>query len=282
MNTPPTKPAIGVIAASGATYPIIRSRVDVVSASMTGHSAFGFKQIALMRSIIGMTASLVGKRQCNPLSGATRAATERARPYKVPSAAKGNDIIGPTVSKLCVGHAHEACLSVVSALTLALMCGVSPASAAAPAPAGSDNGDLPGDLLQLAPPRTATPHPRAARRHPRAAWGRLGPRRPRLPPSMPRLRGGRAGWCHAFISRHRGKTRHRFGCAIRAGPTFDFGAFDGGTDLATAQYTDGSSSTLSGGTGVFASVGAIWTPIWVGDALGLGVGLPGREILFRR
>ena len=46
-----------------------------------------------------------------------------------------------------------------------------------------------------------------------------------------------------------------------SGLTFDLGAFDGGSDLAKASYTDGSTDTLSGGTGVFASVGAIWTPI---------------------
>ncbi len=57
-----------------------------------------------------------------------------------------------------------------------------------------------------------------------------------------------------------------------SGLTFDVGGFDGGTDLATAQYTDGSSDTLSGGTGLFASVGAMWTPLWVGDAVGFGVG----------
>lgn len=57
-----------------------------------------------------------------------------------------------------------------------------------------------------------------------------------------------------------------------SGLTFDFGGFDGGTDLATASFSDGSSETLSGGTGVFASVGAIWTPLWLGDAVGFGVG----------
>lgn len=57
-----------------------------------------------------------------------------------------------------------------------------------------------------------------------------------------------------------------------SGLTFDLGAFDGGDDLATAGYTDGSTSTLSGGTGVFLSVGAIWTPLWLGDAVGFGLG----------
>src|SRR3954462_9447211 len=146
MNTPPTKPAIGVIAASGATYPIIRSRVVVVSASMTGHSAFGFRQIALIRLIISMwPPRFIGNEQFNPLPRAMRAASERARSYEVPAAPKGNVRIAPIASTRRVGHAHEACLSVVSALTFALICGVSPASAAVPAPARSDNGDLPGD-----------------------------------------------------------------------------------------------------------------------------------------
>jgi len=57
-----------------------------------------------------------------------------------------------------------------------------------------------------------------------------------------------------------------------SGLTFDLGGFDGGSDLATASYTNGDMSTLSGGTGVFTSVGAIWTPLWVGDAVGFGVG----------
>jgi hypothetical protein len=84
------------------------------------------------------------------------------------------------------------------------------------------------------------------------------PRRPRAAPL--RIRGPEQDETPMWL-RHPG-----------SGLTFDVGGFDGGTDLATASYSDGSTTTLSGGTGLFASVGAIWTPIWLGDAVGFGVG----------
>jgi hypothetical protein len=55
------------------------------------------------------------------------------------------------------------------------------------------------------------------------------------------------------------------------GLTFDLGVFLGGTDLATATFTDGSTSSLSGGSGLLASVGLMLTPLWVGDGAGFGV-----------
>jgi hypothetical protein len=54
------------------------------------------------------------------------------------------------------------------------------------------------------------------------------------------------------------------------GFTLDFGGFFGGTDLATATFTDGSKSTLSGGSGVLFSVGLMLTPLWAGDGAGFG------------
>jgi hypothetical protein len=45
----------------------------------------------------------------------------------------------------------------------------------------------------------------------------------------------------------------------------------GGDDLVTVGLTDGSSQTLSAGDGVAVSLGVMWTPLWLGDALGLGV-----------
>jgi hypothetical protein len=39
-----------------------------------------------------------------------------------------------------------------------------------------------------------------------------------------------------------------------------------------AELSDGSTETLSAGSGVFLSIGGIWTPLWIGDELGLGVG----------
>jgi hypothetical protein len=54
------------------------------------------------------------------------------------------------------------------------------------------------------------------------------------------------------------------------GLMFDFGAFLGGTDLATATFTDGSTSTVSGGSGVLLSVGVMLTPLWAGDGAGFG------------
>jgi hypothetical protein len=57
-----------------------------------------------------------------------------------------------------------------------------------------------------------------------------------------------------------------------SGVMFDFGGFGGGADLATAQLTDGTNETLSAGGGVFFSIGGLLTPVWIGDAVGFGVG----------
>jgi hypothetical protein len=56
------------------------------------------------------------------------------------------------------------------------------------------------------------------------------------------------------------------------GLVFDLGAFFGGEDLVTAQLADGSSMTLSAGQGVAFSIGGMWTPLWIGDRVGFGVG----------
>jgi hypothetical protein len=146
---------------------------------------------------------------------------------------------------------HEACLSV---LGLVILAGASAHSFAASAPARSDNDDLPSDSSAAAGPGQEAPRPVPSATDSEApARPRNAPPRIHLPPLQ---EDDRPIWL-----RHPG-----------SGLTIDVGAFDGGTDLATAGYTDGSTSTLSGGTGVFASVGAIWTPIWLGDAVGFGLG----------
>jgi len=147
---------------------------------------------------------------------------------------------------------HEACLS---ALGFALLAGASVQAFAASAPARSDNDDPPSDSSSAgtadvsAPPATVpaasdSESPRA----PRRATPRI-----HVPPSQ---EDETPLWL-----RHPG-----------SGLTFDFGGFGGGTDLATAQLSDGTTETLSAGGGGFASVGGLWTPLWVGDELGLGLG----------
>jgi hypothetical protein len=53
---------------------------------------------------------------------------------------------------------------------------------------------------------------------------------------------------------------------------FEIGAFFGGTDLVTADLSDGSSETLSAGQGLGISLGGMWTPLWAADAAGFGLG----------
>ena len=50
-----------------------------------------------------------------------------------------------------------------------------------------------------------------------------------------------------------------------------FGFGGGGDDLVKVSLSDGSTQTLSAGDGVDASLGLMLTPVWVGDALGIGV-----------
>ena len=50
-----------------------------------------------------------------------------------------------------------------------------------------------------------------------------------------------------------------------------FGFGGGGADLVKVSLSDGTTQTLSAGDGVDASLGLMLTPVWVGDALGIGV-----------
>lgn len=50
-----------------------------------------------------------------------------------------------------------------------------------------------------------------------------------------------------------------------------FGFGGGGDDLVKVSLSDGSTQTLSAGDGVDASLGLMLTPVWVGDARGIGV-----------
>lgn len=55
------------------------------------------------------------------------------------------------------------------------------------------------------------------------------------------------------------------------GVMFVFGFGGGGSDLVKVALSDGSSQTLSAGDGIDASLGLMWTPLWMGDALGVGI-----------
>jgi hypothetical protein len=52
---------------------------------------------------------------------------------------------------------------------------------------------------------------------------------------------------------------------------FVVGFGGGGSDLVKVSLSDGSTQTLSAGDGVDASLGLMWTPVWMGDALGIGI-----------
>jgi hypothetical protein len=52
---------------------------------------------------------------------------------------------------------------------------------------------------------------------------------------------------------------------------FLFGFGGGGTDLVKVALSDGSTQTLSAGDGIDISLGLMFTPIWAGDGLGVGV-----------
>jgi len=57
-----------------------------------------------------------------------------------------------------------------------------------------------------------------------------------------------------------------FGLHIGAGFSF------GGDELATATYSDGSTSTLYAGQAIYIGGGVTWTPLWLTDRIGLGLG----------
>lgn len=57
-----------------------------------------------------------------------------------------------------------------------------------------------------------------------------------------------------------------FGLHIGAGFSF------GGDELATVEYSDGSSSTLYAGQAIYVGGGITWTPLWLNDRIGLGLG----------
>jgi hypothetical protein len=50
------------------------------------------------------------------------------------------------------------------------------------------------------------------------------------------------------------------------------GLAGGGDNLVTAQFSNGDSSTLSAGGGVYLAIGATVTPLWIGNTVGLGLG----------
>jgi hypothetical protein len=50
------------------------------------------------------------------------------------------------------------------------------------------------------------------------------------------------------------------------------GLAGGGDNLVTAQFSNGDSGTLTAGGGVYLAVGATVTPLWIGNAVGLGLG----------
>ena len=50
------------------------------------------------------------------------------------------------------------------------------------------------------------------------------------------------------------------------------GLAGGGDDLVTAQFSNGNSSTLSAGGGVYLAIGATVTPLWIRNTVGFGLG----------
>jgi hypothetical protein len=54
--------------------------------------------------------------------------------------------------------------------------------------------------------------------------------------------------------------------------TLNLGAAFGGSDLLTAQFSGGDSETLSAGQGLGIGLGAMLTPLWLADRIGLGLG----------
>jgi hypothetical protein len=56
----------------------------------------------------------------------------------------------------------------------------------------------------------------------------------------------------------------------RWGLFFELGFGGGGEDLVKVSLSDGSTQTLSAGDGIAVSVGLMFTPLWVGDTLGIG------------
>ena len=50
------------------------------------------------------------------------------------------------------------------------------------------------------------------------------------------------------------------------------GLAGGGDNLVTAQFSNGDSGTLTAGGGVYLAMGATLTPLWIGNAVGLGLG----------
>ena len=124
------------------------------------------------------------------------------------------------------------------------------ATAAAAEEAGADAASSPADA-------PAAPPSDAAVRAPAAVEGEA-PRRGRP------LRA-------TYASRQAAEPQPRWLRHPGNGLMFDFGAFMGGTDLATATFTDGSTSSLSGGSGILLSAGLMLTPLWVGDGAGFGL-----------
>ena len=156
-------------------------------------------------------------------------------------------------------RAHKACLWALGLVTLA-----AGATRSVAAPARSDNDDPPGDSSvgaapagREAPPGAATGASQVPARAPAVVDSEAPPRRRPL----------RA----TYASREAAEAQPRWVRHPGNGLMFDLGAFLGGTDLATATFSDGSTSSLSGGSGVLASVGLMLTPLWVGDGAGFGV-----------
>jgi hypothetical protein len=56
------------------------------------------------------------------------------------------------------------------------------------------------------------------------------------------------------------------------GITTELGMLFGGDNLATATFTNGEKSSLPAGSGMSISLGAQWTPLWIGNAIGIGFG----------
>jgi hypothetical protein len=131
-----------------------------------------------------------------------------------------------------------------------------PAQAVDVAAAGEETQSIP-NIGAPAEESALPPPPEAPARAAAAQDGGAPLEHPFLPPT--------------YVSREEVPVQPRWVRHPGNGLMFDFGAFLGGTDLATAMFNDGSTSTLSAGSGILLSVGLMLTPLWVGDGAGFGV-----------
>jgi hypothetical protein len=117
--------------------------------------------------------------------------------------------------------------------------GPPPVAEAPPAPAEGDSAPAPAAPAATVPPPTPAPAPAT-----------------RAPASLP-----------VPVTR-----APRTATMPGSGLIASLGFFFGGEDLYKASFTNGPDRSLSAGRGVQLAVGGLWTPLWVDDQVGFGIG----------